>query len=230
MLNRLLDRIMKWALAKNGGGKYEGEDSDQWAYTIQAPDGSPYLSRILLPRVTIPFVGEFRPMLHHFHQPDGDRDLHNHPWNWAVSLILSGSYEEERLAGDPDRWRYMTQQGICALCMKWRGACEGHPAEVDHQVVRFFNRLTGADYHRVTRLRGDVWTLFVAGSRKPDDEWGFLDEQGRHVPWREFLAARQAQFTGELEPATEEQLLEVIPHGQYSPEWARNLPKPVVDE
>lgn len=230
MLARLLSRVMDWAIARNGGGAYEGEDSKKWAYTIRAPDGSPYLSRILLPRVTIPLVGQFRPMLHHFHQADDDT-LHSHPWSWAVSFILAGAYDEERLTGDSDVDRYMTAEGWCQLCGKWRGTCTGHAPEVDHKLVRWFNKLTGADYHRVTKLRGDVWTLFVAGERKPDDAWGFLDERGKHVPWQEFLAERDSRKKAvrvtipplvQEHDVTESVLLQAVPYGQHATEW--NLP------
>ncbi|MGN6103521.1 MAG: hypothetical protein ACTHU0_00210 [Kofleriaceae bacterium] len=50
--------------------------------------------------------------------------------------------------------------------------------------MRFFNRLTDTDYHRVRELRGDVWTLFITGPRVQD--WGFLVD-GDHVPWTKYL-------------------------------------------
>lgn len=163
MIAGLLSRVMDWALAKNGDGGYEGEDSPRWAYTITGPDGDPYLSRLLLPRVRL-LGREFRPMLHHFHRPDADRVLHNHPWTWAVSLVLAGSYVEERLEA--------LVYGIETR---------------ETRLVRWFNRLTDQDYHRVERLNGDVWTLFVTGKRTQD--WGFL-EDGRHVQWQEYLSRK----------------------------------------
>ncbi|MGN6103684.1 MAG: hypothetical protein ACTHU0_01140, partial [Kofleriaceae bacterium] len=90
-----LRRFAEWALSRNPPGGYAGEDDKRWAYTIET-DGDPYLTRVLLPRIRIPGVCDFRPMLHRFHRPDVDQHLHNHPWKWAVSLILSGSYVEER--------------------------------------------------------------------------------------------------------------------------------------
>lgn len=194
MIARLLSKVMDWALARNGGGDYEGETSNKWAYTIRAPDGSPYLSRLLLPRVRIPGTQvEFRPMLHHFHRPDDDGELHSHPWSWAASLVLAGGYEEERLVGDPRLDRFMTSVGQCAMCARWRGECPGHPAERDVKQVRFWNYLTKDDYHRVTRLRGSTWTLFVSGPRTPDNAWGFLTEDGVHVPWQDFLEDRHSR-------------------------------------
>lgn len=68
ILAHVLDRVMDIALAINGRGGYPGEDDPRWAYTIAAPDGSPYMSRLLFPRIRIPLLGEWRPMLHHFHR------------------------------------------------------------------------------------------------------------------------------------------------------------------
>lgn len=195
MIAYLLNKIMDWALDKNGRGVYEGEDSKKWAYTIRGVDGSDYLSRLLLPRIRIPFTSiSFRPMLHHFHRPDDDRSTHDHPWNWGASVVLCGAYDEDRLAGDPRRDRYMTPIGQCQLCAGWRGECQGHDADFDSKTVRFFNFLTSKDYHKVTRLHGDTWTLFVAGSKKPDDAWGFLDEDGRHIDHETFLAERRREY------------------------------------
>lgn len=195
LLGKILGRVMDWALEKNGLGSYEGEDDPRWAYTIRGVDGSDYLSRLLLPRVRVPFTSiSFRPMIHRFHRPDDDRELHNHPWTRAFSVVLSGAYDEERLSGDPRRDRYMNPAGQCNLCGGWRGECEGHDADVDVKTVGRFNVLSGDDYHRVTRLRGDVFTLFVAGPKKPGDEWGFLDEEGRHVPHEIFLAERKRVY------------------------------------
>lgn len=161
MLSKILSKVMKWAVEKNGNGGYPGEDSKAWAYTIRAPDGSDYLSRLLLPRMWLPFVGSFRPMLHHFHRTDDDRELHNHPWARSFSLVLTGSYDEERL--------YDANEGV-----------------VINRRVRWFNTLTDKDFHRVTRLNGDVFTLFVTGKRVQD--WGFYDvDTDVFTPHREFL-------------------------------------------
>lgn len=69
-----------------------GEQADDLkTYTIVGFDGSPYITRTLLPR-----VGESRPILHHIHRPDFDEHLHNHPWS-ARFRIMSGGYTEQRL-------------------------------------------------------------------------------------------------------------------------------------
>jgi hypothetical protein len=68
------------------------QNGNAWTYTINGLDGSPYITRTLLPR-----VGSERLMIHHIHRPDADRWLHNHPWKWASFRIVSGGYVEERL-------------------------------------------------------------------------------------------------------------------------------------
>ncbi len=44
--------------------------------------------------------------LHEFHIPDGERSLHNHPWTFALSLILTGSYVEQRMGRGPKLMRF----------------------------------------------------------------------------------------------------------------------------
>lgn len=163
MIARLLQTFADWALSKNASGPYCGEDDPRWAYVIET-DHQPYLTRVFL----TPKVLGYRAMLHHFHRPDADRYLHNHPWRWALSFVLSGAYDEERLVPNPDP---LSSAGGTFV----------------KRLVRRFNTLTDRDYHRVTRLRGDVWTLFITGPRIQD--WGFLID-GEHVPWREFLKDR----------------------------------------
>ena len=43
----------------------------------------------------------FTVYLHRFERPDNDRHLHNHPWPWAVSLVLTGGYDEVRTPPEP---------------------------------------------------------------------------------------------------------------------------------
>ena len=187
MLSRILDKVMAWALARNGHGGYPGEESPRWAYTItDDATGEPYLSRVLLPRVKLPLVGEFRVMLHHFHRADADRALHNHPWRWAGSLVLCGSYVEDRL--DADIAAIVSSSWFRTL----RAKLDLEPVidAVTRKRVRWVNWLTDQDFHRVDRLEGDVWTLFIAGPRTQD--WGFV-EAGTFIPWQKFLADKRAQ-------------------------------------
>ncbi len=170
IVSRALGAFADWALSKNAPGGYEGEGDTRWAYTIET-GGSPYLTRILFSNL-LPIkkwlgIGVY---LHHFHRPDIDRYLHSHPWRWAASLILTGSYSEERLEGV-----------IPAV-----GDIAATQIVTEARVARWFNFIRDTDYHKVLELHGDVWTLFITGPRTVGDGWGFLVD-GVHVPHKQFL-------------------------------------------
>lgn len=179
---KLLSKFASWALSKNPAGGYAGEDDERWAYTIVGDDGSPYLTRILLTRTfALAWLKKLTGLgvyLHHFHRPDGDQEMHDHPWKIGASLILNGAYVEERVD------QIVTRE------------IETCPAQIertvltDKKLVRFWNYLTGDDFHAVRALRGDVWTLFFTRGRFQD--WGFLVD-GVKVPWREYLLLNPAK-------------------------------------
>lgn len=125
----------------------------------------PYLSRLVFWRIF-----GVRILLHRFHVSDQDRALHNHPWKWAFSLILAGSYTEERMINKED-------------FLKGKGKLPNLWTQTKRK--RWFNFLTDKDYHRVEELHGEVWTLFFCGPRKQD--WGFLVD-GEHIPHEVYLA------------------------------------------
>lgn len=107
----------------------------------------------------------FTVYLHEFIQPDEDRDLHNHPWDVAYSLLLAGGYDEERF-GDEDIVRRHLRPGRV-------------------------NKILRDDYHRVVRLHGGTttWTLFVTWAYV--GPWGFRDWETReYTPWRRYLRER----------------------------------------
>lgn len=91
--------------------------------------------------------------LHRFVRADDERQVHDHPWRWAVSLILAGGYLEERVTAlCPDRgW-------LVAL----RRMRPGH-----------VNTIGPGDFHRITKTRPETWTLFVHGARFKS--WGFYE-------------------------------------------------------
>ncbi len=113
--------------------------------------------------------------IHRFHQSDGDRALHNHPWRWAISLILAGGYKEERRVSSPHastadgRWREeMTVETF-----------EYHPGDL--------NILTSETFHRVDLFEEDAWSLFVVGPKF--SHWAFWNRvSSEMIPWRRFLA------------------------------------------
>lgn len=132
--------------------------------------------------------------LHRFVSSDSERHVHNHPWRRGLSLILAGSYVEER-ATDMSN---ISRSG-CLTTMTRR---------------RWFNRVDGNTFHRIHRAEPGTWSLFMHGPRqqingdlyglgpKIDKGWGFFDNgqftphtssppdwhltahHGRHVPGR----------------------------------------------
>lgn len=100
--------------------------------------------------------------VHYFYRSDEDRELHNHPFRWAVSLILAGGYLETRDAG-------------------WKVVKTGET-----------NTILESTFHRVTLLdeQAGCWSLFVCRRAPAGDAWGFLQDDGSIVPHLEYHARR----------------------------------------
>ena len=108
-------------------------------------DGEPYLNRYYL-LGTGKTLGFF---LHHIVASDSHDELHNHPWPWAVSLVLAGGYDEHRRQGDG------------TVIKRWIG-----PGRL--------NILRASDFHRLElRDQRPAWTLFFHA--RALTHWGFLD-------------------------------------------------------
>lgn len=110
-------------------------------------EGSPYLERYYLGN----FLG-VTAYLHRFVGADGDRDVHDHPWNFALALGLAGSYIEQR---------------VTTL-----DAETGWQARYHHMFPGKISRLGPRVFHQIIRTEPDTWTLFVHGRRVK--VWGFL--------------------------------------------------------
>lgn len=120
---------------------------------IRGNHGEPYLERYHLMR--LPGGGGL--YLHRFLASDPDRGLHDHPWDRAFGMVLSGGYREQRFARDGDGERVVERLL--------------RPGAV--------NRIRGEDFHRIVLpAEREAWTVF-GHSRKYKD-WGFvtLDAQG----------------------------------------------------
>jgi hypothetical protein len=103
--------------------------------------------------------------LHRVHQSDSDLELHNHPWQWAAALILSGGYHEERLHAD----------GKVRVRML-------RPGQI--------NWIASDTYHRVQLRGAESWSLIAVGPKA--SSWGFLDPKtGACEGWRTHLERRQ---------------------------------------
>ncbi len=116
---------------------------------INGPDQQPYLERYHL--LNLPFG--YRIYLHRFVASDPGRRLHNHPWNHAVSLVLSGKYEEIRMrSARHDNTVIKRQMG--AGCLNW---------------------INGSIFHRINLAEGhECWTLFIHSPAI--QTWGFLHQ------------------------------------------------------
>ena len=91
-----------------------------------------------------------RVYLHRILASDPDRGYHDHPWPWAISIVLVGRYWERRRGG--------------GRMVRW---CNVLMGDTFHRVE------LPADRHGLC-----VWTLFV--HRASDNkEWGFLREMGQ---------------------------------------------------
>jgi hypothetical protein len=140
-----MERYYPWKLPRMPDGSFPFE-----------PDGTP--------RDGIIYPTGWNSFLHHIRRGDEAWELHNHPWRWWVSIVLSGGYREERL-----------ERG-------WAG--------VRIRVLRpgSINFMTDSAFHRIDVLdeRRGCWTLFLHGPKSQG--WGFLDRDTRQfLPWREFI-------------------------------------------
>jgi hypothetical protein len=140
------------------------------------PDGSAPFNKHGNPKPEV--VWPKSPMglyLHRFHRGDGDPELHNHPWRWAVSLILSGGYSEERRQTvDPGGTWEPAVYRIIVRCL----------------TPGMLNFIDSDDFHRVDLLADEAWSLFLVGPKFSG--WGFWNRQtGAFTDWREFINARR---------------------------------------
>lgn len=89
-----------------------------------------------------------------------DRDAHhNHPYEWQISFILWSSYVEEVL--------------------------DTRTGKITTRTRRWFNWIPRSKYHKVIKLNGDVWTLFIHG-KKHGTSWGFWEPGYGHIHNKEY--------------------------------------------
>ena len=123
---------------------------------IRGPKQEPYLERYHL--LHLPFGIHI--YLHRFVASDPGRALHNHPWRSALSLVLSGQYDETRL-GNKKNNNNLIKKKIQAGNL---------------------NYISGKIYHRINLQPGQqAWTLFIHTSSHRS--WGFLDTENRQFSY-----------------------------------------------
>ena len=131
---------------------------------INGPDRTPYLERYHLFRLPL----GYQVYLHRFVASDPGRGLHNHPWNRAFSLVLSGCYEEIRMAN----------------------ARGNHEIHTRHLSAGRLNWIGGSIFHRINLINDtESWTLFVHGPKSGN--WGFLNFREN---WREQRRGQRHSF------------------------------------
>jgi hypothetical protein len=107
--------------------------------------------------------------LHKFHRGDDDLELHNHPWEWAVAIVLVGGYREERRRGSPEKGGWVFVRNVLPFSV---------------------NVIRHDTFHRVELLEKDAWSLFLAGPRAAD--WGFWNRStGVFTQWRTFITRKR---------------------------------------
>ena len=123
-------------------------------YRLISIAGRPYLERhFLFKRFGMTAY------LPHFVSGDDERNVHDHPWLWAFSVILAGGYTEERLRWfDPD----------CGFALDLRRM---FPLRI--------NIIGPRAFHRIIKPKPGTWTLFVHGPRVK--RWGFLEHCARYA-------------------------------------------------
>jgi len=116
-------------------------------------NGSPYMERYAMPkflRTALKRLG-FTAYLHRFVSSDSERNVHDHPWPWAIAFVLTGRYIEQRVTGLDIENGWISKL----------------------QTIRWFNRLGSLDFHCITKPQPNTWTLFIHGPRTKS--WGFLE-------------------------------------------------------
>jgi hypothetical protein len=105
--------------------------------------GRPYLERYYLGTL---FGVEF--FIHRFRSSDPENEVHDHPWGWAMSVILLGYYHEETLKKEA----------------------------YEKKAAGRISLIRGTKFHRVHILNEqDTWTLFFHGPRTKG--WGFFNRR-----------------------------------------------------
>jgi hypothetical protein len=101
--------------------------------------------------------------VHRHHRPDGDRELHDHPWPF-LSWIVRGGYEETSYV-----------------------ATEIGPVVATHYRPRWSWAYRRAnDFHRISRVDPGTWTVMLLGRRRRN--WGFQVPGEGWVAWETFTA------------------------------------------
>lgn len=160
------------ALAPFGGCVISTDNKNPYLMRIYLTPNREDLEALGVPKKLLDFFGVKDPLrvyLHFFFRGDSDRELHNHPKKWAMSLILTGGYEEERWDPVKGKTFFRTVRPLT------------------------FNTICKEDFHKVTLLKPEegCWTLFFSKGREHESDgtdWGFLNaETLEYTPWGKYV-------------------------------------------
>jgi hypothetical protein len=118
-------------------------------------------NRVHLYRWTLFRCRWFQVVLHNF-RSDDPPDLHDHAW-WNVSIVLRGVLKETTYKHVP--WAVL-------------------PAYYSRYLRAGSVRIrSAAELHRLSVVRGPVWTLFITGPERR--QWGYDTDAG-WIPWQRY--------------------------------------------
>lgn len=160
-------------------------------------DSGPYLERY--------YLGQWKWLkvifyLHRYVSSDSERHVHNHPWEWGGSLILAGSYIEERVI---DICPHANDAGC------W----------TKYRKVRWFNRVNCNTFHRVHNAKSGTWSLFFHGARPRiggrEKGWGFLSAVGIDM---------SADYVAEHDHSMPSNITQFVPYPVSHGNWWETYP------
>lgn len=142
-----------------------GPRSPRWAFMrrLSIPSkihpGEVYLDRLRV--IETPLFGVY---VHWIHEPDSDRDPHDHPWTFW-SIILRGEYTE-RVWDRP----HLGTAEYKGYRRRW--------------LQGTIHKMTQEKAHQIEEASSGLVTLIIRGRRKRT--WGFWDSAGDFKTWLEY--------------------------------------------
>lgn len=136
----------------------------------------PYLLRWFI----IPKNKFFNIYLHKFCKSDDDRALHDHPWNFNISILLKGSYFEHVFFTENHPSFGTTCKVRKPFRVYFRYGRSPHRIEL--------NKYTAFYYGEFRTVEIPVWTIFITG--RVVRAWGFFCPQG-WKPWKDFVSVTE---------------------------------------
>lgn len=102
--------------------------------------------------IETPWFGVY---IHGIYQADQDKDMHDHPWDYASYVIKGGPFLEESMNS------------------------LGEKKELENMFPGDFIRRRAEHFHRIVKLESPVYTLFFTGRRRRN--WGYAADGNRWV-------------------------------------------------